>query len=100
MCYNHREVRKMDEKEKRFDEIDKKLSILFENMEYADYISFIKNNKKLNLYDKILGESDINKIPKIFRSALSDELLDQIEIIIDKQIKLIKNKPSKKLGLF
>ena len=76
--------------ERRFFEIDKKLSVLFQKMEYTEYIAFIKANDTLKLYDKILGKTDINQIPKMFRNTISSDMLDEIEKIIDNKIKEIE----------
>lgn len=37
--------------DKRMEQIDLKLNTLLNNMEYRDYINFIKSDEKLKLYD-------------------------------------------------
>ena len=42
--------------DKRMEQIDLKLNTLLNNMEYKDYIAFIKNGEKFKLYDYLLGK--------------------------------------------
>ena len=46
--------------DKRMEQIDLKLNTLLNNMEYRDYINFIKSDEKLKLYDYLLGKYSNN----------------------------------------
>ena len=46
--------------DKRMEQIDLKLNTLLNNMEYKDYITFIKSDEKLKLYDYLLGKYSNN----------------------------------------
>lgn len=78
--------------EEKIEEIDRKLSLLFEEVTYAEYLNFINSNKTLKFYDEILGKSDIGKIPRIFRKALTLDMLNKIDELIDKKINTIKRR--------
>lgn len=74
------------------EEVDRKLSILFNNIEYEKYLDFIKSNNKLHEYDNILGmfqnnlyitKNMVNDLPESFIDAIDDivkEKLDELKI--------------------
>lgn len=66
-------------------DIDFKLSILFENMNYKDYYNFIYDNNVLMYYDFIVSREikDINNI-------LTFEQLTSLYNVIDNKLKEIK----------
>lgn len=66
------------------DTIDEKLSILFNNMEYADYINFIKNNKYLKMYDEMMGkyannDTISNVMVKVMPNSMYKKVLNVVE---------------------
>ena len=66
------------------DLIDKKLSILFNNMKYSDYINFIKNSKYLKMYDDLMGkyannEPISNMIVKVLPNSMYQKVLKVVE---------------------
>ncbi|MGN1338348.1 MAG: hypothetical protein ACI4WW_07740 [Candidatus Coprovivens sp.] len=66
-------------------EIENKLNILIDKMKYNDYLSFIKSNNKLNLYDETMCDYDEETIPDEIIYKLSP-LFDEIIKVIDKKI--------------
>lgn len=74
----------LDAPNKISDLIDEKLSILFNNMEYSDYINFIKNNKYLKMYDDIMGkyannEPISNMMVKVIPNSMYQKVLKIVE---------------------
>ena len=66
------------------DTIDEELSILFNNMEYADYINFIKNNKYLKMYDEMMGkyannDTISNVMVKVMPNSMYKKVLNVVE---------------------
>ncbi len=74
--------------DKRMELIDEKLNTLLYSMEYKDYINFIKNDKKLKLYDELLGKYSINDtISKVLIKGFNKEMYEYLNKIIDNKIK-------------
>lgn len=71
----------------RIKKIDEKLSIIFKKMDYEDYIYFIKNNKVLNKYDKLMGDNGYEDLPFIKKLIISNKLLSEVEKVLKDKIK-------------
>ena len=71
--------------------IDDKLEIIFTSLPYEEYLSFIKNNKYLKLYDDILGKY-ANNVPlsKELVNSIPDDMYTEINSPLDAKIKGIK----------
>ena len=74
-------------KTRRLKNIDKKLSILLDKMDYDDYLYFIKNNKFLKRYDEVMDDDDYQDLPYIKKLLLTNYLLTNVEIVIDDKLK-------------
>ena len=74
-------------KTRRLKNIDKKLSILLDKMDYDDYLYFIKNNKFLKRYDEVMADDDYQDLPYIKKLLLTNYLLTNVEIVIDDKLK-------------
>ena len=74
-------------KTRRVKNIDKKLSILLDKMDYDDYLYFIKNNKFLKRYDEVMADDDYQDLPYIKKLLLTNYLLTNVEIVIDDKLK-------------
>lgn len=75
------------DKLKKIKKIDEKLSILLSKMNYDDYLYFIKNNKVLNKYDKLMGDDDYKDLPFIKKLIINNYLLSSVEKILNDKIK-------------
>ena len=71
--------------------IDNKLEIIFTSLPYEEYLSFIKNNKYLKLYDDILGKY-ANNIPlsKELVNSITNDMYIEINNLLDSKIQSIK----------
>lgn len=68
--------------------IDNKLNILINNISYEKYLCFIKSNKKLKLYDDMMGKYANNfPLSKEMINMLNDDFYQDILNILDKKIK-------------
>lgn len=78
----------LDSPNELVEEIDNKLEKLYQNLEYDDYIKFIKNNKYLETYDTILGNY-ANNIPlsKNMIDMFTPDFYQKINTIIDNKLK-------------
>ena len=74
-------------KTRRVKNIDKKLSILLDKMDYDDYLYFIKNNKFLKRYDEVMADDDYQDLPYIKKLLLTNYLLTNVEMVIDDKLK-------------
>ena len=74
-------------KTRRLKNIDKKLSILLDKMNYDDYLYFIKNNKVLKRYDEVMADDDYQDLPYIKKLLLTNYLLTNVEMVIDDKLK-------------
>lgn len=74
-------------KTRRLKNIDKKLSILLDKMDYDDYLYFIKNNKFLKRYDEVMADDDYQDLPYIKKLLLTNYLLTNVEMVIDDKLK-------------
>ena len=74
-------------KTRRLKNIDKKLSILLDKMDYDDYLYFIKNNKFLKRYDEVMADDDYQDLPYINKLLLTNYLLTNVEMVIDDKLK-------------
>ena len=71
--------------------IDGKLEIIFSSLPYEEYLSFIKNNKYLKLYDDILGKYANNApLSKELVNSISDDMYIEINRLLDSKIQDIK----------
>lgn len=69
------------------DTIDEKLSILFNNMEYADYLQFIKNNKYLKMYDDMMGKyANNDTISNIMVKVISNSMYQKVLKVVESKI--------------
>lgn len=68
--------------------IEDKLSLLLRNMEYEDYVNFIKTNEKLRDFDNTLAlyqnniiytESMMNSLPEDYISEIDNIVLDKVK---------------------
>lgn len=69
------------------DTIDEKLSILFNNIEYADYIQFIKNNKYLKMYDDMMGKyANNDTISNVIVKVMPDSIYQKVLNVVESKI--------------
>lgn len=74
--------------DKQMEQIDLKLNTLLNNMEYKDYITFIKSDKKLKLYDYLLGKySNNDPLSKMLVKGFDNDLYEYLNKIIDIKLK-------------
>ena len=74
--------------DKRMEQIDLKLSTLLNNMEYRDYINFIKSDEKLKLYDYLLGKYSNNvTLSKMLVKSFNNDMYEYLNKIIDIKLK-------------
>ena len=74
--------------DKRMELIDLKLNTLLNNMEYKDYITFIKSDEKLKLYDYLLGKySNNDTLSKMLVKSFDNDLYEYLNKIIDIKLK-------------
>ena len=74
--------------DKRMEQIDLKLNTLLNNMEYRDYITFIKSDERLKLYDYLLGKYSNNDIlSKMLIKGFDNDMYDYINKILDNKLK-------------
>ena len=74
--------------DKRMEQIDLKLNTLLNNMEYRDYINFIKSDEKLKLYDYLLGKySNNDAVSKMLVKCFDNDLYEYLNKIIDIKLK-------------
>ena len=67
--------------------IDEKLSILFNNMEYHDYIDFIKNKKYLKMYDDMMGKYANNEpISNMMVKVMPNSMYQKVLKVVEKKI--------------
>lgn len=74
--------------DKRMEQIDLKLNTLLNNMEYRDYINFIKSDEKLKLYDYLLGQDSNNDtLSKMLVKSFNNDMYEHLNKIIDIKLK-------------
>ena len=74
--------------DKRMEQIDLKLNTLLNNMEYRDYINFIKSDEKLKLYDYLLGKYSSNDtLSKMLVKSFNNDMYEYLNKIIDIKLK-------------
>jgi hypothetical protein len=73
----------MDEK---INLIDSKLDILFNKLNYKDYLNFIKEDKYISTYDTLVAYTDLKILPKEMNNFLTDDIYIKIIKIIDNKI--------------
>ena len=76
-----------DEQVAMIDNIDKKLDILLNNMEYEQYLNFLNSDDYMSTYDHVLGYYETNYFPEAFLSGLTLEFLNKILERVDNKIK-------------
>lgn len=94
LAYNFEEYLKsmnLDSPNAECEIIDNKLEIIFTSLPYEEYLSFIKNNKYLKLYDDILGKY-ANYIPlsKELVNSITNDMYIEINNLLDSKIQSIK----------
>lgn len=72
---------------KLIEQIDKRLNILLKNMEYDEYLKFLKSDDYMLTYDTVLGYYDINYFPEAFLSGLTQDFLNKILDRVENKIK-------------
>lgn len=74
--------------DKRMEQIDLKLNTLLNNMDYRDYINFIKSDEKLKLYDYLLGKYSNNyTLSKMLVKSFNNDMYEYLNKIIDIKLK-------------
>lgn len=74
--------------DKRMELIDLKLNTLLNNMEYREYINFIKSDEKLKLYDYLLGKySNNDTLSKMLVKSFNNYMYEYLNNIIDIKLK-------------
>lgn len=77
-----------DAPNEKIEEIDAKLNILLNNLEYNEYINFIQSDKKLKTYDDILGKYANNElISKLLVKGLNNKMYEYINKLVNDKIK-------------
>lgn len=71
------------------DLIDKKLSDLMKELDYDDYLKFLRSDEYLATYDDVLGYNDVNYLPKAFLAGLTEEFLEKVNKRVDLKLKEI-----------
>lgn len=75
------------EQNELIDYIDSRLDILIQNMNYDDYLMFIRGEEHLATYDDVLGYNEINYLPNFFLAGLTIDFLTKVKNIVDQKIK-------------
>lgn len=79
--------------DKRMEEIDLKLNTLLHNMEYKEYVTFIKSDERLKLYDSLLGQyANNDELSKIMIKGFNKDMYDYINKILDNKLKKLNLK--------
>lgn len=74
--------------DERMEQIDSKLDSLLHIMKYEDYVQFIKSDKKLKLYDELLGKyANNDTISKALINGFNNEMYEYLNKIIDNKLK-------------
>lgn len=72
----------------KIEEIDSKLNVLLNNMEYDDYLNFINSDNKLKTYDNVLGMyANNDEVSKVLVKNLTGDYLMHVEKLVDNKIK-------------
>lgn len=74
------------EQEDMIQNIDLQLDKLIANMEYDEYLSFLRSNDYLSTYDDVLGYNDINYLPDAFLAGLTIDFLTKVKKIVDDKV--------------
>lgn len=74
------------EQNELIDYIDSKLDMLIQNMEYEDYLKFVRGDEHLATYDDVLGYNEINYLPNFFLAGLTIDFLTKVKNIVDQKI--------------
>lgn len=74
------------EQNELIDYIDSRLDVLIQNMEYEDYLNFVRGEEHLATYDDVLGYNEINYLPNFFLAGLTVEFLTKVKNIVDQKI--------------
>lgn len=75
------------EQEEMINTIDKRLDILLHNMEYNDYLSFLRSDDYMETYDDVLGYYEANYFPEAFLSGLTISFLNKVLDRVNNKIK-------------
>lgn len=74
--------------DKRMEKIDLKLNTLLHNIEYKEYVAFIKSDEKLKLYDRLLGQyANNDELSKTMIKGFNKDMYDYINKILDNKLK-------------
>lgn len=74
--------------DKRMEKIDLKLNTLLHNIEYKEYVTFIKSDERLKLYDSLLGQyANNDELSKIMIKGFNKDMYDYINKILDNKLK-------------
>ncbi|MBQ8131920.1 MAG: hypothetical protein IJ193_05460 [Bacilli bacterium] len=74
------------EQNELIDYIDSRLDVLIQNMEYEDYLNFVRGDEHLATYDDVLGYNEINYLPNFFLAGLTVDFLTKVKNIVDQKI--------------
>lgn len=66
--------------------IEENLSSLLHILDTEAYLNFIQSNESLKKYDDIMGKIDNGDYPDNYKDQITNEMLEEIMIVIDKKI--------------
>lgn len=72
-------------REKKFEKIEKNLSIILQILSTEEYLDFIYSNDSLNQYDKIMSKVDNGDYPSNYKDKITEDMLDEIIVLLDKK---------------
>lgn len=75
------------EQEEMINNIDERLDVLLHNMEYDDYLSFLRSDDYMETYDDVLGYYEANYFPEAFLSGLTISFLNKVLDKVNTKIK-------------
>lgn len=75
------------EQEDMINFIDSRLDILLNNMDYENYVEFLKSDDYMQTYDDVLGYYEINYFPEAFLSGLTSSFLSKVLDRVNNKIK-------------
>lgn len=75
------------EQENMINLIDSRLDILLNNMEYDNYLAFLKSDDYMQTYDDVLGYYEANYFPEAFLSGLTNSFLTKVLDRVNNKIK-------------
>lgn len=75
------------EQEDMIKKIDDRLDLLLHNMDYDDYLSFLRGDDYMETYDDVLGYYEANYFPEAFLSGLTISFLNKVLDRVNNKIK-------------